>query len=257
MMSGEEATDCLKDCSREELIDAWGEPAMCLMGLPGDRWITGDYGKEVIVYYSLATEGDLVGSVSITWDVYTIDLYGSDHGVDHFLKQLGEYDTDYEDDVCYNVTWDMLSGQFGFEVFKFEKSRVSFLLYDNDIYELESGFGFEGITYLAAADLNGDGYSELYYTFVAGSGMPYAGVGYFDTATKENTKFTMTEDHRNIMLCMKGTGDNSIGIYKGEFDVESPVRIHLKSHDEEEIAEVSCIDKEIVFEEITGGAGNP
>jgi len=257
MMSGEEATDCLKGCSKEELIDVWGEPAVWHMGVIGDRWITGDYGKEVTVLYSFTLEEYLVESVNITWDVYTMDLYESDHGVDHFLKLLGEYDTGYEDDICYNVTWDELSGQFGFEVFKFEKSRAGFLLYDKDIYELEGGFGFEGITYLAVADLNGDGYSELYYTFVAGSGMPYAGVGCFDTATKESTKFTITEDHRDIMLCMKGISDNSIGIYKAEFDVESPVRIRLKSYDEEEIAEIRCIDGEIIFEEITGREGNP
>lgn len=183
-------------------------------------------------------------------DVYTTGLFASDRKVDEFLEQLGEYDTGYTDDVCYNVSIEELA-RYGFEVFKFEKSRTAFLLYDGEIYVLGSGFGFDGITYFAVADLNRDGSSELYYTLTAGSGNPYAEVGYFDTATKENVIFDTTFHFPPVMgnLCMQGEPDG-IGIYEGNFDSVSPVEMSLTSCGAK-LAQIRYSGGEIVLEEET------
>lgn len=76
-MSDEEATECLKGCSREELVEEWGEPAICFMGLPGERWLIEEYEKEVSVGYNCGadSEEDLIAiSVRIS-DVDTTTLY--------------------------------------------------------------------------------------------------------------------------------------------------------------------------------------
>lgn len=173
-------------------------------------------------------------NVSISPDIYTTGLSASDRKVDEFLEQLGSYDTGYTDDVCYNVSTEQLA-VYGFEVFKFEKSRISFLLFDGEIYELASGFGFEGITYLAVADLNQDGHGELYFTNMAGSGNPYLEAGYFDTAVKEITVFD-TVFHNSSPLYMEGGyayGEDgmvqyeTINIYVGDFDIHSSVEMEL------------------------------
>ena len=253
-MSDEEATECLKGLSREELIAAWGEPSgVYTYGLMSNYW-TGYYGEKVVVFYYSPLEPEAQGSDSLMakevfsiYDVYISSLTASDRNVDKFLKLLGEYDTGYEDDICYNVTWDSLSERFGFEVFKFEKSRAGFLLYDGNVYELESWSGFEGITYLAAGDLNGDGYNELYYTFVAGSGMAYPGVGCFDTATEENTEFTM-EDHGDMPLCLVPSKDG-IDVYTAEFEFNQSVVDNRLASKCEKIAVISCNGGEIMVEE--------
>lgn len=254
MMSGEEAAECLQGLSREELIDAWGEASGAYTsGIMSDYW-TGTYGKIVVVFYYMPLDPEAQGSdspviedVSILYDVCVTSLDASDRDVDRFLKLLGEYDTGCEDDICYNVTWDSLSEHFGFEVFKFEKSRAGFLLYEDNVYELESWSGFEGITYLAAGDLNGDGYSELYYTLVDGSGMAYPGVGYFDTATKENTEFTMA-GHGYMSLCLVPSGDG-IDVYTAEFEFNQSVVDNRLESRGEKIAVISCSGGEIMVEE--------
>lgn len=76
-MSDEEATECLKGLSWEELIAAWGEPTICFMGLPGDRWLIEDYEKEVSVGYNFGADSEedlIVISVRIS-DVDTTTLY--------------------------------------------------------------------------------------------------------------------------------------------------------------------------------------
>lgn len=61
-MSDEEATSCLAGHSRKELYDVWGNPTMCLSGLPGDYWILpGSLGKDeraVTVYYAFEYYGE-------------------------------------------------------------------------------------------------------------------------------------------------------------------------------------------------------
>lgn len=259
-MSDEEATDCLAGYSREELAAAWGEPDPWPFGMVGDWWHYGNNGGYVEILYVLDTGGDfdineigdyqsVVHSVSIRPDVYTTGLTASDRMVDEFLEQMGEYDTGYADDVCYNVSSQTELLWYGFEVFKFEKSADAFLLYDGEIYELKSGIGFEGITSFALADLNQDGSIELYYTVVAGSGNPYGEVGYFDTAVKENIIFDTVFHFPVCMLAMQGEQDG-IGIYEGNFDRISSVEMSLTDYGAK-LARIHYSGDEIVLEEET------
>lgn len=257
-MSDEEATDCLTGYSREELAAAWGEPDPWPFGMAGDWWHYGNNGGYVEVAYGLDTDDDfdmneiedyqsVVRSVNIRSDVYTTGLKASDYRVNEFLEQLGEYDTGYADDVCYNVSRKTELSWYGFEVFKFEKSHDAFLLYEGEIYELKSGFGFEGITSFAMADLNGDGSMELYYTVVAGSGNPYGEVGYFDTSAKENVIFDTVFHFPTCMLSMRGE-QNGIGIYEGSFDRISSVEMSLTDYGEK-LARIHYSGDGIVLEE--------
>lgn len=260
-MSDEEATDCLAGYSSEELAAAWGEPDPWLYGVAGDWWHYGNNGGYVTVFYGLDVGngfdineiGDyqsVVRSVTVrTPDVYTVDFIASNYMVDEFLEQLGEYDTGYADDVCYNISQSTELSWYGLEVFKFEKSSDAFLLYDGEIYELESGIGFEGITSFALADLNQDGSMELYYTVVAGSGHPYGEVGYFDTAVKENIIFDTVFHFPAYMLAMKGE-ENSIGIYEGNFERISSVEMSLTDYGVK-LAQIYYSGDEIVLEEET------
>ncbi|MCM1496277.1 MAG: hypothetical protein NC089_10840 [Bacteroides sp.] len=259
-MSDEEATDCLAGYSSEELAAAWGEPDPWPYGVVGAWWHYGTSGGYVEVVYGLDIEDSIdvneaeayrsvVLSVHIRKDVYTAEIKASDYMVDEFLEQLGEYDTGYADDVCYNVSWHTELSWYGFSVFKFEKSRDAFLLYDGEIYELESGIGFEGITYFAMADLNQDGSMELYYTVVAGSGNSYCEVGYFDTALKENIVFDTVFHFPTNMLAMKGEG-NGIDIYEGSYDRISSVEMSLTDYGAK-LARIYYSGDEIVLEEET------
>lgn len=257
-MSDEEATDCLTGYSREELAAAWGEPDPWPFGMAGDWWHYGNNGGYVEIRYGLDTGGDfdineigdyqsVVCSVSIRSDEYITGLTASDRMVDEFLEQLGEYDTGYADDICYNISSQTELPWYGFEVFKFEKSSDAFLLYDGEIYELESGIGFEGITSFALADLNQDGSIELYYTVVAGSGHPYGEVGYFDMAVKENIIFDTVFHFPVYMLAMQEE-QNGIGIYEGSFDRISSVEMSLTGYGKK-LARIHYSGGGIVLEE--------
>lgn len=51
-LSSEEATQRLYSFSKQQLLDAWGEPDSCLSGLYGDIWEDEESGMIVIVYYN-------------------------------------------------------------------------------------------------------------------------------------------------------------------------------------------------------------
>lgn len=55
-LSSEEATQRLYSFSKQQLLDAWGEPDGCLSGLYGDIWSDEESGMIVIVYYNMWQE---------------------------------------------------------------------------------------------------------------------------------------------------------------------------------------------------------
>lgn len=256
-MSVEEAADLLVGCRRNDLYAAWGSPTMCLSGLPGDWWEYGQYGGEITVYYEFEYYGEYdeisVTSAGISPDVYTIGLSAWDRKVDRFLRLSGyEGASDYIDDTCYNVSMEQLAS-YGFEVFQFEKSCAAFLVYDGEVYELGSDAGAGGLTYFAVADLNQDGYSEFYFTYIMDPQQGYSKAGYFDSATREVTIFDTIFYNELCMMGVRGEDEDAglyeaIGIYEGNFDVSSSVNMVLRSHGEA-LGEICYLEEGFVLEE--------
>lgn len=121
--------------------------------------------------------------------IEVFQLTPSDYKVQEFLDILGERPKTYDDDKCYNIIPVDISEKYGFNVFKYNMSCASYLLYEDTIYTLGESFGGYGVTAFAVADLNKDGMKELYFTYSWGSGIQRSQVGYFDTATKTVTCF--------------------------------------------------------------------
>jgi len=121
--------------------------------------------------------------------IETFALTPSLRNVKEFEQRLGDFDAGYDTDQCYNVTPQNISDLYGFQIFKFDTSCASFILYEDEIYQLGEWFGGLGATSFAVADLNEDGFCELYFTYSCGSGVHGSSAGYFDTADKTVTLF--------------------------------------------------------------------
>lgn len=175
----------------------------------------------------------------------TFLLFPTDENVTEFEKQLGDFQTGYEADTCYNVTpYAFLKDEF--QIFKYDSSCETFLLYDGEIYKLGGGFGGYGVTSFAISDIDTDGNEELYFTFSWGSGIHRSQVGYFDFGEKTTTIFEYASFNAEIMIGVDNK--NKVGIYSSYFpcEITSFVRIDLRS--ETKISDIVFVSDEIRLE---------
>lgn len=151
--------------------------------------------------------------------IETFSLTPSLRNVKEFEQCLGDFDAGYDTDQCYNVTPQNISDLYGFQIFKFDTSCASFLLYEDEVYQLGGWFGGLGATSFAVADLNEDGFWELYFTYSCGSGVHASSAGYFNAADKTVTLF------ENSFISADGvltTGsDGSLRVCLAEYEGDS------------------------------------
>lgn len=159
----------------------------------------------------------------------TFLMVPSSEGVKDFLKCLGDYDSGYDSDVCCNVTPKETAEKYDFNIFKFDTSCGSFLLYDREVYPLGVWFGGHGVTSFAVSDLNGDGAFELFFTFSWGSGAHRSQAGYFDSAKREVVLLEFVNFYRDSLLGVDEEG--VLCVYDAECNVKSFVDIEMTAGD--------------------------
>ncbi len=179
---------------------------------------------------SQSTKGNAVTAArqSKTDGITTFALSPSSDGVDNFLGILGEVNSGYENDVCFNVTPQSITDEYGFSVFKFDKSCAGYLLYGNNIYPLCEWFGGLGVTSFAVADMNKDGNAELYFTYSWGSGVHRSLTGYFDSKSGKIVSFGYSHYDSDMVLVRD---NNTLSLYAASVDWESFVDINLQAQE--------------------------
>ncbi len=157
------------------------------------------------------------------WSIYKIkkfegefpviaSVYGTDKGVKKFLSLQGDYQTGYDNDKCYNITPEEFKQDSGYQIFKYDTSCASFLLYDEEIYQLGEWFGGMGVTSMALADLDSDGKQELYFTYSWGSGIHRSLAAYFDPVTRQIQVFDYTCWDGDMLLSRNST-NNALSLF--------------------------------------------
>ena len=157
------------------------------------------------------------------WSIYKIKkfegefpviafVYGTDEGVENFLSLQGDFQTGYDNDKCYNITPEEFKQDSSYQIFKYDDSCASFLLYEQEIYPLGVWFGGMGVTSMALEDLNGDGKQELYFTYSWGSGRHRSLAAYFDPVSRQIKAFDYTHWDGDMMLCRNST-NNALALY--------------------------------------------
>ncbi|QHQ60402.1 hypothetical protein Ana3638_06125 [Anaerocolumna sedimenticola] len=162
------------------------------------------------------------------WSIYKIkkitnnipvitSISGTQDGVSEFLSLNRDYVSGYEADKCYNITTEYVKENSGYQVFKYNTSCASFLLYEDKIYPLGEWFGGFGVTSMALGDLNGDRKPELYFTYSYGSGLHRSHVGYFDPVEKQVVTVDYTRlDGDMLVTCTAGSG---LSLYAADLSV--------------------------------------
>ncbi len=118
-----------------------------------------------------------------------IDFPCSKEGVDAFYERLvaGNF-TSIQDESCYfNVTPNEVAGQTDYKIFKESKFSKSYVMMDNEIYELCESFGGHGFVNAVVCDFDSDGNKDLLVASSWGSGMHRAEISIFNSATKKST----------------------------------------------------------------------
>lgn len=208
-----------------------------------------------------AEEGTIfryIGPVPARWAWETV-ISPSEEGVAEFLAAAGTdvMNTGYENDACHNVTPAEVSAVWidRFQIFKFEKSCASYLLYEGAVYPLGTWFGGIGFTDAAVADLNRDGAEELYFTCSWGSGMHRAQAGCFDPARREVMMFDFAYAHSGQEnggeLVLRADGEG-IGVFAAELAAKSFVDFTLVPV--KEVARIASGEGGVTLTDYTGTA---
>ncbi len=150
-------------------------------------------------------------------------------GVAAFIKLQNIFKSSYKDDKCYNITPTYIADNSDYMIYKYNQSCESFLMFENHIYTLGTGFGGYGLTSLALADSNDDGKQELYFTFSYGSGIHRSQVGYFDPARSEVIVFEDSIMDKDIELSTDR--DNNLCVFSADIKITSFIEFKLTKKD--------------------------
>lgn len=157
------------------------------------------------------------------WSIYKISkldeeifenaaIVGTQDGVDAFLALQKDFKSGYDTDKCYNITPESMKENSDYQIFKYDKSSASFLLYGGEVYPLGEWFGGLGVTSMALADMDSDGESELYFTYSWGSGLHRSHAAYFNPSAKEIVILPYT--HLNEDMTLVDNRDGSLSLYE-------------------------------------------
>ncbi len=116
-------------------------------------------------------------------------------------------DTQYKVENCYRIYSNDLLINNTYQVFKFTNDCASFLLYNGVIYELGPWFGGLGVVDVKIADIDSDGFDEVYFTNSWGTGIHWNGLSYFDTKNQNIKQLFVEKRHyQELMLTSTQSG---------------------------------------------------
>ncbi len=189
-------------------------PAFRLYLMDDEVWLAHWNSEYTWSIYKIARyDGELPAPVveSDTQEVITrARVSGTEAGVEDFLALQGDFESGYDVDTCYNITPAFIKENSDYSVFKYDTSCASFLLYEGEVYPLGEWFGGLGVTSMALADMDGDGTSELYFTYSWGSGIHRSHVAYFDPVAKRTVTLDYAHMNEDMMVVDNGRGGLSL-----------------------------------------------
>lgn len=143
--------------------------------------------------FSLCSCND--SSTQNTNEFATMKTHLSKDYVSEFMELLGgEVECDgllsgfvLDEEHCFNVTPPEVAAETDMKIFKFSDSCASFVLLDNNIYELCTSFGGYGFVNAVPCDFDNDNNIDLLVASSWGSGMHRSIISIFNSVTKEST----------------------------------------------------------------------
>ncbi len=213
-----------------ELVQSGGQSSYRLYLLDDEIWLA-----TMREEHSGEHRGDYV------WSIYQISrLNGKPHSLSSvtgsrddtadFLTLNASYRTEYEDDESFDLTPSELKEHTDYRVYKYKKSAAAFLMYEQEIYALGESLGGNGVTSMAAADMDGDGRSELYFTYSFGSGLHRSHIAYFDPADKQIKALPYVHMNGDLAVTPNEAGD--LSLYSASlFNVSDFAHFELKRID--------------------------
>ena len=150
-------------------------------------------------------------------DIVVFEMSPSDAGVAEFLANNPTIKSSYKDDELFNITPQEITDKYGFKIFKYSGNCETYLEYKGKTYQLGSGWGGPGTVSFAVADLNNDGYYELYFTYSWGSGLNHAVLDCIDITSSikfegfDQLDYSLTDD---FALAVE---NGKLGVYKAKY----------------------------------------
>lgn len=117
----------------------------------------------------------------------------------------------FDEGACYNVTPAAVAEATDIQIFKFSDSCASFALIAGEVYEICPSFGGCGFVNAVPWDHDNDGNLDLLVASSWGSGIHYAEITVFNTATKKST--SVYSSNSSDLIVQEIRSPNSTKLY--------------------------------------------
>lgn len=184
----------------------------------------------------------------------------SKDSVEEFMQIIGDMQGDgllagydFSEKNCYNVTPPEVAAETGAEIFKFSDSFGSFVLVENEVYELCTSFGGFGFFNAVPCDLDNDGTTDLLVASSWGSGIHRSEISVFNLKTKESTILYSTLESNDPQIDLfvsreaSSDGQDPYIVYSAQIEDIDFHTGQLTYMPVEMVGRIRTVDKEPVF----------
>lgn len=130
-----------------------------------------------------------IGHYSIAGQPYASAIIASQTDLTAFYAAMGEGLSQEQRNECVEITPKAVSDTTDWRLFTLQR-QYSFLLADGEVYILCNDWGGWGVTSAVPWDYDGNGVTDLLYTYSWGSGLHRSHVSVFDMTTRQEIRLT-------------------------------------------------------------------
>lgn len=205
----------------------------------------------IIIVLSVTLVGCNNKKIELSTDWKKQDMKDFKSTFEEFTKKRNRVLAPQEIDDFNDITPQNVFEETGCQIFKNRKNCESYLLYQEKLYELGTGFGGLGIVDVVTCDFDFNGKKELLYTYSWGSGIHRSCVGCFDLSQKSEQKVD-TSSIQSLgfiqgELTFKKISDTQIEIYTSTVAVDNGDFTKLSFQKDKLFGEIKEVEKKPVL----------
>lgn len=159
------------------------------------------------------------------------------------IKSANPYDNE-GNYSAYDITPEDVKKELGCQIFKFNYTCDTFVIYKSKLFPIGMGSGGFGTVSINTCDFDKNGQKDLIYTFSWGSGMHRSQIGIYNLSQSKEVVLDFTQRDEDVIL--EKISDDKFNVYTADIVLmnESDL-VHFKAVKKEKAAEIQSVDGKI------------
>lgn len=211
------------------------------------NWTAADFCRDgkLDIYDLLLMKKALTSEPDKT-EIVTFEASPSYDHVEEFLEKAAKESGIFPYNDIVSITPQDITEKYGFSIYKSQKDGCgSYIEFNDNIFVLTDYHETIG-DYFAIADMNADGYDEIYFLDFAGSGIRYGIVLCLDTASNEVFSIWHSEMGHNIMLF---ENKGRLEVYSINYTNDPSDPVSIKAYPNEKYGEIVFENGRIILKQ--------